>query len=143
MTDLSVRMAVSADAAILLSSGDRIFDAAADPDLVAGFLADPRHHLSIAVAGETLVGMCSGVHYIHPDKPAQMWINELGVDEDWRRQGIATRLMGVMTNHAETLHCTEAWVISDPTEMALGFYQSLGWEKTGTHLAMFSFSLGD
>jgi hypothetical protein len=32
-------------------------------------------------------------------------------------------------------------VVADPTDEAVGFYQSLGAEQTGTNLAMFTFDL--
>jgi GNAT superfamily N-acetyltransferase len=70
-----------------------------------------------------------------------MWVNELGVAPTHRRRGIATRLIGALCDHARTLGCTEAWVISDPTEEALGFYRSLDAPQTGTHLAMFTIRL--
>jgi hypothetical protein len=34
-----------------------------------------------------------------------------------------------------------AWVVAEPTEEAVGFYQSLGVAQTGTNLAMFTFHL--
>ena len=28
---------------------------------------------------EQIVGFASAVHYVHPDKPPELWINEMGV----------------------------------------------------------------
>ena len=55
--------------------------------------------------------------------------------------GIATALISRLSDHARALECTEIWVVADPTDMAEGFYQSLGWARTGDRLAMFTRSL--
>ena len=47
-----------------------VFDHEVDPKLVSEFLRDPRHHLVVAIENGTVVGFASGVHYVHPDKPA-------------------------------------------------------------------------
>jgi len=47
---------------------------------------DPRHHLVVAVE-HVVVGFCSAVDYIQPDKPPELWINEVGVaptPQPWR-----------------------------------------------------------
>jgi aminoglycoside 6'-N-acetyltransferase I len=130
------------DAALFDRVAEDVFDGPLRADLLAEFLADPRHHIVVAHVGGTVVGMVTGVHYIHPDKPAQLWIKELGVAPTHRRRGIATALMGALLGHARRLGCTEAWVVADPTEAAVAFYRSLDADQTGTHLAMFSFDLG-
>lgn len=115
-----------------------VFDGPVLPDLLNGFLADPKQHIVVAMDGDVMCGICSGMHHHHPDKHPDLWINELSVAGPWRRRGLATRLVGAMRSHARTLGCTEIWVVADPTDMAEGFYMSLGWERTGTRLAMFS-----
>lgn len=138
---MRVVVAGPGDAALFERIADDVFDGPCPPDRVAAYLADPRLHMVLALDGELVVGMCSGVHYFHPDKPDEMFINELGVDAGWRRRGIATRLIGAMCEHARSLDCRAAWVVADPTEEAVGFYRSLGVEQTGENLAMFTFEL--
>ncbi len=136
-----IRLALPTDAALFERAAD-VFDAPPVPALVAEFLDDPRHHIILAL-DPGIVGFVSGLHYIHPDKPCELWINELSVRETHRRRGIATAMMQAMFAHAKTLGCGTAWVIADPTDMAMGFYQSLDAEQTGSQLAMFSFDLSD
>ena len=81
------------------------------------------------------------MHYLHPDKPNALWINELGIATPWRRQGIATRLIAAICDHGRALACTAAWVIADPTTEATGFCRSLGAVRTCENRAMFSFDL--
>jgi aminoglycoside 6'-N-acetyltransferase I len=140
-----VFMASPGHAALVERAHPDVFDATPRPDLVRSFLAAPHLHLALAVAeadgGRRVVGMCSGIVYHHPDKPQQWWINELGVASPWRRNRLATRLVAACADHARALDCTEIWVVADPTPMAEGFWQSLGWSRTGSRLAMFSRSL--
>ncbi len=120
---------------------DDVFDGPILPDMLTSFLADPKQHIVIAIDGDLICGICSGQHHHHPDKRPDMWINELSVAEPWRRQGLATRMINALCDHARSLQCTEIWVVADPTETAEGFYVSLGWRREGTRLAMFSLTL--
>lgn len=56
-----------------------MFDNDAVPELSAEFLQDDRHHLVVALEDELVVGFASRVYYVHPDKPPELWINEIGV----------------------------------------------------------------
>ena len=138
---LRIVVAGAGDASLFSAVADDVFDGPCPPDRVLEYLADPRLHMLLAVDDGVVVGMCSGVHYSHPDKPNEMFINELGVAPGRRRQGIATLLIRDMCTLARTLDCKAAWVVSDPTEEALGFYRSLNAQQDGTHLAMFTFNL--
>ncbi len=115
-----------------------VFDGPVRADWLTSYLVDPRQHIVVAMDGAQMVGMCSGAHHHHPDKPPHMWINELGVAGPWRRQRIATRLVDGLCNLARGHACTEIWVVADPTDEAEGFYTSLGWTRTGERLAMFA-----
>ncbi|MGB3407697.1 MAG: GNAT family N-acetyltransferase [Jannaschia sp.] len=137
-TVIEIMVAGPGDAALLDDCHRGVFDDPPRRDLTESYLADPRLHLVLARDADRVVGMCSGVHYHHPDKPPQMWINELGVAGPWRRRGIATDLVARLSALAAQLSCTEIWVVADPTEMAEGFWSSLGWRRTGDRLAMFT-----
>jgi ribosomal protein S18 acetylase RimI-like enzyme len=106
------------DGRLLQSVADGVFVGAVQPGLAAEMLADPRHHLVVARDGELIVGFVSGVHYVHPDKPAQMFINEVGVAPSYQRRGIARRLLSSFAEHAAVLGCTEAWVLTEPENVA-------------------------
>lgn len=110
---VTIRMLTEADVSLLLEADEDVFDEPAKPELSAEFLADPRHHMAAAILDGTIVGMASDVHFIHPDKPPAMWINEVGVAERYRRQGIARRLLQTLLDHARKIGCTEAWVATE------------------------------
>ena len=48
--------------------------------------------------GDRPVGMISGVETTHPDKGTEMFLYELGVDEDARRRGVATALVNALAD---------------------------------------------
>lgn len=129
------------DAALFDDLHEDVFDGPVESALLASYLADPRLHIVVALDDGHLIGMCSAMHYHHPDKPPQMWINELGVARPLRRRGIATALVSTLSDLARRLSCVEVWVIADPTAMAEGFYTSLGWTREGERLAMFTHDL--
>lgn len=138
---VTIQTAGRGDVALFDHIHDDVFDGPLDPLLLRSYLADPRLHMAVALEGAQMIGMGSGMNYHHPDKPPQMWINELGVAGPWRRQGVATQLVGALCELGRGLSCTEIWVIAEPTAMAEGFYSSLGWTREGENLALFAKSL--
>lgn len=104
-----------------------VFDGPTRPELVAEFLADPRHHMAVALDDERIVGFASAVHYVHPDKGPELWINEVGVAPSHRRRGLARRLLRALFRQARTLGCGAAWVLSDKdNEVARALYEKTG-----------------
>lgn len=95
-----------------------VFDRIVVPELAADFVNDPRHHMVVAVVGETIVGCASGVHYVHPDKPPELFINEVAVAPSHQRRGVGRRLVEELLAIAKELDCVEAWVLSESDNRA-------------------------
>lgn len=95
-----------------------LFDKPIQSDLLKMFLSDERHHMAIALSETCIVGFVSAVDYLHPDKPRELWINEVGVSKPWRKMGIAKALMQRMFEHAKEIGCMEAWVLTEPDNIA-------------------------
>jgi GNAT superfamily N-acetyltransferase len=132
---VTVRPLGPEDAALLLHAVDDVFDAPVIPAIAVEFLADPRHHIAAAIADGRIIGFASGVHYLHPDKPAQMFINEVGVAEPWQRRGIGRALVDALVAHARSLGCTEAWVLTDDDNAAArALYTAAGGEDAPTRI---------
>ena len=117
-SEVAVRLLGADDAPVLDRVADGVFDHAVHPRWCAEFLADPRHHLAVALDGQVVVGMASGVHYVHPDKAPQLFVNEVGVAPTHEGRGIGRRLVAALLAHARTLGCTEAWVLTSPDNAA-------------------------
>lgn len=128
------------DAAVLERVAEDVFDHAVVPSLAAEFLKDPRHHLIVALSDERIVGMITAVDYVHPDKPAQLWINEVGVAPSHRRQGIGRALLGAMLAHGRERGCTEAWLGTEHDNAAArGLYEDAG--SVAEPFVLYSFDL--
>lgn len=109
-TPVEIRLLGPGDAATLDRVAEDVFDGPIEPMWCAEFFADPRHHIVVAVDDGCVVGMATGVHYVHPDKPPELWVNEVGVASTHRGQGIAGRMLDALFAHARTLGCIEAWL---------------------------------
>ena len=139
---IEIRLLGPEDEAVLGRVDPGVFDHAVDPALVAEFLRDPRHHIVVALDGDTVVGFASGVHYVHPDKPAELWVNEVGVAPSHQRQGLGKRLLGALFAHARELGCREAWVLTSPANgPAVRLYEAAGGVDLADPPVMFTFRL--
>jgi len=139
---LHFRLAEPSDATAFDRVADGVFDKPVAPGLLAEFLDDPRHHIAIADEDGSVVGFASAVDYVHPDKPKQLFINEVGVAPSHRGRGIAKRLLELMISHAKSWGCSEAWVLTDAGNVAANaLYQSAGAEDAQPQL-MYAYSLG-
>jgi GNAT superfamily N-acetyltransferase len=130
------------DQPVLRRTAADLFDHALQPDLVAEFLADGRHHIAVAVEEGEVVGFASGVHYVHPDKPAELWINEVGVAPSHHRRGIGKAVVQTLLQHGRRLGCSQAWVLTDrPNLAAMRLYAAAGGREELSDTVLFEFSL--
>ena len=112
--------------------GATVFDGPVRPEALARFLADPGHILVFATLGDTVAGFASGVVTHHPDKAPALFVSEVGVDEPYRRRGIAKALTGALLDHARTLGCEGIWLATEGDNIpAQKLYESLGARRTG------------
>ena len=139
---IEVRILNVDDRALLSRVTAGVFDGPVDPRLSAEFLSDSRHHLAAAVEAGCVVGMASAVHYVHPDKEPELWINEVGVAPTHRGMGLGGRLVRALLERGRALGCTEAWVLTDRSnEAARRLYVGVGGKEAPDETVMFSFPL--
>jgi GNAT superfamily N-acetyltransferase len=139
---ITIRLLGPGDGAVLLHVAPDVFDRPVDPRWSAEFLADPRHHLAVAIDGGQVVGMATALHYVHPDKPPELWINEVGVATTHQGRGVATRILHALFAHARTLGCVEAWVLTEEANTAARrLYAGVGGMEAADRPVMFTFPL--
>ena len=124
---IAIKVLEAGDDDVLRSVAPDVFDNPIDPKLVREFLNDPRHHIVVAVDGGQVVGFASGVDYIHPDKPPELFINEVGVASAYRGQSLAKTLVRTLLGVAAARGCQTAWVLTDRgNPIAMSLYKSAG-----------------
>ncbi len=138
---MAIEIVEVTDPALLTNVAD-VFDNQVDKQLTAEFVNDPRHHLVVALEDELVVGMCSSVHYVHPDKPAELWINEVGVAETHKRQGIGRQLMEAMLEIGRRLGIAQAWVLTERSNLAAtALYASVPGSQPPEDCVLYAFDI--
>lgn len=140
---IDVRVLGPGDAAVLRRVAPDVFDGPIDARWSAEFLADPRHHLAVAIEDGVVVGMASGLHYVHPDKPPELWVNEVGVTPTHQGRGVGRRVLTALLAHGRALGCAEAWVLTHHGNTAARrMYAAVGGVDADAPL-LISFALDD
>jgi N-acetylglutamate synthase-like GNAT family acetyltransferase len=106
----------------LSNEGDRAA-LLANPDalvLAADGIAQGRTRVAIATDG-TIVGFAT----VLPHEDSTLELEDLFVDPDWKRKGIATRLVTDLIAHARRTKIQHMWVTANPH--ANDFYRSVGF----------------
>jgi len=133
---MDVRDLSEADLSSILALS-HLFDDPADPSASERFAREPAHHLLVAFVADEPAGFVSGVEVTHPDKGTEMFLNELGVDDRHRRQGIGTALVQALAVKAARLGCSGMWVLTDDdNDAALGTYRAGGADRESRHLML-------
>jgi aminoglycoside 6'-N-acetyltransferase I len=138
--DIEIKWLSADDVAILDRVAPDVFDEPVDPARAAAYLADTHHHMVVAIRDGITVAQCAGVIYRHPDKAAELFIDEVGVTPTLRRQGIARKLVEEMLARGRALGCAEAWVGTEhDNDAARRLYESFGVEAES--FVMYTFTL--
>ncbi len=74
--------------------------------------------------------MATGISCVHPDKPRQLFVNEVGVAGPYRRAGVGRRLVEALLAHGERLGCVEAGVATETSNApARALYRATGGQE--------------
>ena len=140
----TLKVLSKSDLPLLLNAADEVFDNPVDKNLAAEFLADPRHHIVAAIDDSVIIGFASAVHYIHPDKPPELWINEVGVAPSHQNQGIGKAIMKEMLRLGRKLGCKNAWVLTERDNVpANGLYKYAGGKVDAGDTVLYEFDTKD
>ena len=114
---IEIRRVTPATMDVLDNVAAEVFDGPVDPRRLAVYAGAPGHLMLVAMDGALVVGQIAAVIHYHPDKPTELYIDELGVSPGWQRQGIGRRLMEAMLELGRAAGCEETWVGTEPDNM--------------------------
>jgi GNAT superfamily N-acetyltransferase len=124
---VDVLLADASHAGLFASIAPHVFDGPVDMGLLERFLAEPNHHIAIAVDAGEIVGFASGVTYLHPDKPRELWVNELGVAPSYRRRGIGRAVLERLLAEGRKRGAALGWVLTEVDNAAArSLYEACG-----------------
>jgi aminoglycoside 6'-N-acetyltransferase I len=139
---VEIKVLGSNDARTLERVAADVFDHEVNPEWAAAFLRDEGHHLAVALEGGVVVGFASGVTYLHPDKPIELWINEVGVAKSHQGQGIGKGVVRALLKQGRSLGCGIAWVLTDRSNVeATRLYAAVGGTLAEGDTVMYEFTL--
>ena len=108
-----------------------VFDNPVKPDQLDAFVQDVGHELIFARVGEVVLGFASGVIVLHPDQAPVFFLNEVGVEPEWRRRGIASALCLRLIDIARDRGCKGVWLATElGNAPARALYRSLSARET-------------
>jgi ribosomal protein S18 acetylase RimI-like enzyme len=137
---LEIRQVKPGDEALFDRVAVDVFDEPIDAGRLAAYLAEPGHHMLIALYAGEVVAQIAAVIHRHPDKPTELYIDEVGVTPALQRQGIARRMVAEMLALGKALGCEEAWVGTESDNAAArGLYESHG--AAGEPFVMYEYEL--
>lgn len=144
MENIELKVATLADLHAIIEVGDDLFDNPVKVDRATEFLSSQRQHLAIAMDGNKVIGMASGFHYVHPDKNPTLFIDEVGVIDSHQGKGIGRNLVSYLCDHAKSLGCDGAWVLTEQTNAAAkGTYEAANGIACSDELVLYDFSLAN
>ena len=127
MSVIDIKLVTAAKKHLLDNIAGDVFDYEVREPWLSRFFEQGNHYLIVAMEDDLVVGMITSVSYVHPDKPTQLWINEVGVASSHRQQGIGRRLLDAMLAHGKSIGATEAWLgTEDDNVAARRLYESTG-----------------
>jgi ribosomal protein S18 acetylase RimI-like enzyme len=139
---ITIRVLGPDDGAVLGRVAPDVFDDPVDARWSAEFFADPRHHLAVAIEDGVVVAMASALHYVHPDKPPELWVNEVGVAPTHQGRRIGRRVLTALLEHAKTLGCRAAWLLTSADNTAAQrMYAAAGGREEDEPPVMVTFDL--
>jgi len=112
---------------LLNQTASDVFDYAIDFTKLESLTQDPNHIMLVALTKQTVVGQTLAMVHKHPDKPTELYIDDLAVTTTLHRHGIAKRLLTAVMQIGIQFGCESAWVAAaSDNQAAKSLYKSLG-----------------
>jgi len=137
----SIKNLSISDLPLLMNVADNVFDNPVNENFAREFLQDPRHHIAAAISDGAIIGFASAVHYIHPDKPPELFINEVGVTPAHQNKGVGKAVLNELLHLGQSLGCVNAWGLTDRSNATANrLYKSAGGQAENSNLVLYEFS---
>jgi ribosomal protein S18 acetylase RimI-like enzyme len=102
-----------------VKAAESLFDNDVDAEATRRFLANDANELLIAYVDGDPAAFVSATELAHPDHAQpELFLNELGVAEPYRGQGIGRELVERLWEIARQRGCRGMWVLTDDTNVA-------------------------
>ena len=136
----TVKILTASDISLLMNAVDGVFDNPVDEQLAREFLGDPRHHIVVALSDGVVIGFASALHYVHPDKRPELWIDEVAVAPSHQNKGVGKAILSEMLRLGKQFGCVNAWVLTDRSNAAANaLYRSVGGKIADGDTVMYEF----
>lgn len=124
---MRIRRLVPGDELVVLRAG-HLFDEAPDLWALRAYLSDDRNTLLFAFDGGDALGFLRGTELGQlRTRRKQMFLYEIGVDENHRRHGVGRALITSLLQDCRERDFDEVFVFTDPTnQAAVGLFRSTG-----------------
>ncbi|MEE9428333.1 MAG: GNAT family N-acetyltransferase [Paracoccaceae bacterium] len=125
-----IRRLGPADLEILLAIPAELFDNPVSRTQAKAFLKNDLHEIVMAFSGDLAVGFASGSILLHPDKEPSMFINEVGVRDEFQRRGIGKKVTQALVDLARDLEMDGVWLgTENDNTAALALYRSMDTDE--------------
>lgn len=129
--NVEIRRVGPGDEALFDRIAPEVFDEAVSRDRLFAYLRSPGHHMLVARVDGEIVAQVAAVVHRHPDKTAELYLDEVGVTPALQRQGIAGRMVDMMLGLGRELGCGESWVGAEHDNVAArALYRGRGGEES-------------
>jgi ribosomal protein S18 acetylase RimI-like enzyme len=133
---MDLRWLSATDEAAVVAAG-ALFDHEPRPLWTQEFLVQSSHHLGVAYVDGRPAGFVSGVEMTHPDKGTEMFLYELGVDDEFQGRGIGKALVAGLAQRARERSCYGMWTLTEADNTAaIRTYRSAGGTDQGAQVML-------
>ncbi|MEO6247585.1 MAG: GNAT family N-acetyltransferase [Sphingomicrobium sp.] len=130
MTEIEICRIGPGNVMLLDRVGEGVFNDPIEADRLAAYLAFPASMLVVARDRGLIIGQVKAATHLHPDKPADLYVDEVSVAPTHQRRGIARRMLAEVERWARERGCADVWLATGSDNApAQALYRSFAQSK--------------